>query len=95
VVWTSVDSAVYGIENTGALSRHTELKEHDGTQRSESSKEKSFGSAGDTVYCLAASADGKKVFAGTHGARVMIWDKDGKSLGKIDLAPAKLAASTP
>ncbi|MEQ1862120.1 MAG: DUF1553 domain-containing protein [Chthoniobacteraceae bacterium] len=84
-VWSS---AIFVATDAGGLVRYSELQSHTGGQRSESAKEKRFDSADIALHCVAASADGERVFAGSQDGRVFAWNKDGKLTGNLALTDA-------
>jgi WD40 repeat protein len=89
VVWGG--AAVYAATDDGALMRYDDLKAHTGAQSSETGNEKALGRSGTALYCVAARADGTRVFAGSAEGRIVGWDRDGKQVDDVDVAVVKVA----
>ena len=88
VAWAAGNGAIFTATDAGQVMRYTELKPHTGAQSSDSAQEKKYESADDTLYALAASADGTRVFASTHDGRVLEWNNDGKLIQRFSLREA-------
>lgn len=88
-------SAIFATSEAGSLVRYTDLQSHNGTQSSEAAKERRFESAETALHCVAASADGEHVFAGSQDGRVFAWNKDGKLTSKLALSPPPAKAEAP
>jgi hypothetical protein len=71
--------------------RYGDLKAHTGAQSSETGNEKALGRSGTSLYCVAARADGTRVFAGSAEGRIVGWDRDGKQVDDVDVAAVKVA----
>jgi WD40 repeat protein len=95
LAWASAASGVVAINNAGAAMRYTELQSHTGGQRSESAKERKLEATDAALQCVAVSANGEKIFAGSQDGRLFYWTKDGKLAGKIAVSevPTAPAAS--
>jgi hypothetical protein len=85
---------VFAVTEDGALLRYTDLKVHSGAQSSDPGKERQLGRTEAPIYCLSATANGERLFAGTGNGRILGWDKDGKLLDNIDPAALKPAPVT-
>jgi WD40 repeat protein len=81
--WSAAGPSVIAATDAGSLLRYTNLKNHTGAQSSESATERKLESAGTTLLCLAATANGERVFAGTQDGRLFVWGKDAKIGAKI------------
>ena len=84
-VWSPAGPAVFAATDAGGLLRYSELKAATGAQSSESANERKFESADTALLCLAATANGERVFAGSHDGRVFAWNKDGKIVTKREV----------
>jgi WD40 repeat protein len=73
---------VAATDSGGAFS-YRNLKPHTGEQSSASGDEKKLGQADDALLCVAATPDGKSIFAGSHDGVVNVWDADGKLVAKL------------
>jgi WD40 repeat protein len=74
------------VTDKGAGSVHTDLKKHDGTQRSEASKERKMSSIGEPLTSVVITGDSKWVFVGTFDGKVHVWDaSNGKVTGEVKL----------
>jgi len=92
VVWNSA-GPVFAVTDDGSVLRYTDMKAHTGAQSSDTGNERQLGQAGAALYCLASTAGGERIFAGTCDGRVLAWDQDGKPLAAVDVTPAGLAAA--
>jgi dipeptidyl aminopeptidase/acylaminoacyl peptidase len=91
-----VQGAILAVADDGTIARYTDFKPHTGAQSSDSAKERKWEAAGTHVYTITATADGQRVFAGTHDGRLLGWNKDGKLVINHSIAPvAKPTAATP
>ena len=96
LVWTPDGKKLFSICEDGSARSFTDFKMHSGGQSSEEPRERTFSSAGELLYSLAALADGKIVFAGCHDGMVYMWDGDGKLQGKLSAEePGVVEASFP
>ena len=84
LTWSAAGPALLAVTNSGSILRYTDFKSHNGTQSSESAQERKLEAADGTLYCVAATADGQRVFAGTYDGRLFAWNKDGKVTTKLD-----------
>ena len=80
LVWVSGGPAIFVATDGGDAARYTDLQAHNGTQSSESAKERRLPGAESALHGITASADGARAFAGTQDGRVVEWDKDGKQV---------------
>lgn len=92
VAWSS--AGVTAVTDAGAVLRYTELQSHTGGQSSASAKERKLEAADAALHCVAATANGERVFAGSQDGRLFSWNKDGKLEGKHAVAEAAPAAAS-
>lgn len=83
LAWTPDGKALIAVNDKGGGSIYTEFKVHTGGERAESAREQRLASVGEMLYCVAVSADGKTIFAGSDQGAVQVWDAAGKSAGQI------------
>jgi WD40 repeat protein len=81
------ETGIVAITEDGSLFEYTELKANSGSVGSESAKERKVGSAQETLYCVSATANADRIFAGGHEGHLYVWSKDGKVVSKQSLAP--------
>ncbi|HCN29679.1 MAG TPA: hypothetical protein DIT64_13235 [Verrucomicrobiales bacterium] len=72
--WTPDGKALAAITDKGHGSVYTELKKHDGAQRSDTAKERKLESAGAPLTSVVITADAKTVIAGSFDSRLHTWD---------------------
>ena len=89
LAWVSGGPTIFAATDGGDAQRYTELQAHNGTQSSESAKERRLAGAGSALHCITASADGERVFAGTQDGRLLAWNKDGKLTTTVEVRAAK------
>jgi WD40 repeat protein len=82
LAWSPAGPTVIAANEAGAVLRYTDLKSHTGAQTSAAAKESKLESAGTTLLCLAATAKGDQVFAGSQDGRLFAW-KDAKLAATI------------
>jgi WD40 repeat protein len=92
-VWIEAGPAVLAITDAGGAVRYTDLKEHSGTEGSSSGTERKLESADTPLYCMAATAAGDRIFAGSHDGRIFVWDKDGKLTNKLETNASAVTVS--
>jgi mono/diheme cytochrome c family protein len=92
-VWLTNDSAVLVANESGVVLRYTDLKAHSGEQSSNGGNERKMGEAGEMLLSLAATRDGKTLFAGSHEGNLNIWRRDSKL--DVKLGPDGQAAGSP
>lgn len=83
LAWTPDGKALVAVTEKGGGSIYTELKKHDGAQRSDTAKQAKLLSVGTMLYSVAVTADAKTVFAGGDDGKVWLWDGAGKQAGVI------------
>ena len=97
VAWAGTQNAVVAVTEAGSAFRYTEIQAVTGAAateaRAEEPKEKALESADSALYCVAASANGERIFAGSHDGRVFAWNKDGKLVDKFNVNESAATAS--
>jgi len=84
--WTADGKSLAVITDKGGGSVHTDLKKHDGTQRSDASKERKLTSIGEPLTSVVITSDSKWIYVGTFDGKVHIWDAaSGKVTGELKL----------
>ena len=81
------------VTDGGSLLRYTGFKSHSGAQSSESAQERKMEAANSTLYCVAVTANGDRIFAGNHEGQLIVWNKDGKLISKVEVNEFKATAS--
>lgn len=83
--WTPDGRVLVAVTERGSGSAYTDLKVHNGEQRSETATERKLVSAGESLNCVALTGDGKTAFAGGQSGKVYIWaTENGKQTGLIE-----------
>lgn len=93
VTWNP-SGPVFAVTDDGSLLRYTDMKPHTGAQSSDTGNERQLGSAGNAMFCVAATSDGARLFAGTGDGRLLSWDKEGKAMPPVDIPSTTVAAAT-
>jgi WD40 repeat protein len=93
LTWSAAGPAVFAATEDGTLLRYTDLKVHSGAQSSDPGNERQLARSDAALYCLTATANAERLFAGTGNGRILGWDKDGKLLDNIDPSAAKPVAN--
>lgn len=94
-IWSPAGPTVIAVTNAGAASRFTDLTSHNGTQSSESAKERKLEAADVALHCVAATANGERVFAGSQDGRIFAWSKDAKLEAKVAVNEAATSQTGP
>ena len=98
VAWAAAGNAVIAVTEAGSAFRYTEIQAASGVSatatKAESPTEREFENAGSALYCVAASADGEHIFAGSHDGRVFAWNKEGKLVARLNVNESPATAST-
>jgi len=96
VAWSPAGQTIVAVTAEGSAERYTELKALTGTVSSETSaKEKKLAPAEEALHCVAATANGERVFAGSHEGQLFTWDKDGKLVKKLAVTEVPAAPTAP
>jgi len=82
--WLDEGEVIVSVSEDGYARWCTELKKH---------KQRRLSSAGEILYCVAATADGGTIFAGSESGVVHVWGADGKIQTKLE-PPAEQKAET-
>ncbi|TDU64529.1 WD domain G-beta repeat uncharacterized protein [Prosthecobacter fusiformis] len=83
LAWTQNGKALVAVTEKGGGSIFTDLKKHDGAQRSETAKQTKLAGTGTMLYSVALTDDAKLIFAGADDGKVWIWDGSGKQSGHL------------
>jgi WD40 repeat protein len=94
LAWTTDGKSLTTVCEDGIPRRFTEFKTHSGEQSGGGASERPFDKAGDILYCLTTTEDGKIVFAGCYDGLVYVWNAEGKVKAKLSLPEGKLAHTT-
>lgn len=84
LAWTPDGKALVAVTEKGNGSIYTELKKHDGAQRSETAKQTKLASVSTMLYSVTVTSDAKTVFAGGDEGKVWLWDATGKQTSVIE-----------
>ncbi len=84
--WTADGKSLVVVTDKGGGSVYTELKKHDGAQRSDTAKERKLSGVSETLSSVVITGDSKWVFAGGFNGKVYVWDAaSGQSKGELTL----------
>lgn len=83
LAWTPDGKSLVAITEKGSGSIYSELKKHDGAQRSDTGKQIKLTSTNTMLYSVAVTRDTKTIFAGSDDGKVWLWDQSGKQTGSI------------
>ncbi len=95
VAWAQDGKVLFSATDDGMVKAYSEFKAHTGRETSEAARDKRFASAGELLHGVAASADGKTVFAGSHEGSVYVWNSDGKLKATLKAAVPTNAVAEP
>lgn len=79
---------IVAVPESGKPSAFTELKEHEGEQRSTGAKERAFETAGTPLFALAFDRETLWTYAGGEDGKLRVWDDKGKIVQTIEAAAA-------
>lgn len=74
LAWSPDGKALAAVTDKGTGSVYSALQKHDGTQRSDTGKERKLSSVDDSLTSVAITADAKLVFGGSFSGKVHVWD---------------------
>lgn len=83
LAWTPDGKTLAAVTDKGGGALYSELKKHDGAQRSDTAKQVRLAPVTAMLYCVTLTGDGKTVFGGSDDGRVWLWDGTGKQTGSI------------
>lgn len=81
--WTPDGKSLVIVTDKGSGSVHSELKKHDGAQRSETGKTLKLTSVNESLTSVVITDDSKWIYAGSFEGNVHIWDEGGKPAGVL------------
>ena len=87
VAWPGDGTSILATTDGGGVFRYTNLKSHTGEQSSASGDERRLGELPDAALCIASSADGTRIVAGSHDGTVRLWNAEGKLLAEVRPMP--------
>lgn len=90
LAWTPDGKVLAAITDKGAGSVYTELKKHDGAQRSETAKERKLDKVNASLTCVAITTDAKTVISGSFEGRLHTWDGTTGKAGAEIVLPESL-----
>ena len=93
LVWSADGKSLLSACEDGVARRFTEFKTHSGEQSGGGASERAFNKAGDLLYSLTATADGKTVIAGCYNGQVYFWNAEGQVTATL-AAPEKETVQT-
>lgn len=85
---------IVAIPESGKPSAFTELKDHEGEQRSTGAKERTFESAGTPLFALALDRESLWAYAGGEDGKLRVWDDKGKLVQTLGAPAARSAPAT-
>lgn len=85
---------IVSVPESGKPSAFTELKEHEGEQRSTGAKERAFDTAGTPLFALALDRESLWTYAGGEDGKLRVWDDKGKLVQTLE-APAAAPQPNP
>lgn len=84
VAWTPDGRSLVAVTEKGGGSVYTDLKKHNGEQRSDTAKERKLSNISENLTSVAITTDSKTVFAGGFNGKVYVWDAaSGKPSGEV------------
>jgi WD40 repeat protein/mono/diheme cytochrome c family protein len=86
---------IVSIPESGKPSAFTELKEHEGEQRSTGAKERAFEGAGTPLFALVFDRESLWSYAGGEDGKLRAWDDKGKLVQTLEAPAAATAVAAP
>ncbi len=94
--WPGDSSEVFAAREDGQVLRYEKLKTHTGEQSSASGDERKVANIDGFLLSLAVTPDRSHIAAGTREGRVLVWNRAGKEIARVDpLTPSLASTSTP
>jgi WD40 repeat protein/mono/diheme cytochrome c family protein len=97
VAWSPAENAVIAVTEAGTAFRYTKIQAASGAAateaRAEAAKESALEATDDALYCVAVTPNGERVFAGSHDGRLLVWNKGGKLVSKLNVNESPATAS--
>lgn len=85
LAWSPDGKALAAVTDKGTGSVYSALQKHDGTQRSDTGKERKLSGVDDSLTSVAITSDAKFVFGGSFSGKVHVWDaSSGKEKAAIE-----------
>lgn len=78
------DDLIVAVPESGKPAAFTELKEHEGEQRSTGAKERAFETAGTPLFALAFDRESLWTYAGGEDGKLRVWDDKGKLVQTLE-----------
>ncbi len=78
---------IVSVPESGKPSAFTDLKEHEGEQRSTGAKERAYDTAGTPLFALAFDTQSHWSYAGGEDGKLYVWDDKGKLKSTLEAAP--------
>lgn len=82
--WPGDSSEVFAAREDGQVLRYEKLKTHTGEQSSASGDERKLAQIDGFLLSLAVTPDRSHIAAGTREGRVVVWNRDGKEIARVD-----------
>lgn len=76
---------IVAVPESGKPSAFTELKDHEGEQRSTGAKERAFEPAGSPLFALAFDRESLWTYAGGEDGKLRVWDDKGKLVQTLEV----------
>ena len=88
LAWSPDGKKLAAITDKGGGAVYSDLKKHEGTERSDAGSERRLASVSDTLTSAVITADAKWVIAGGFSGKAFLWDgASGKAVGEIAPPP--------
>lgn len=84
LAWKNKGTNLFAVSENGLAQVFSDFKGHSGAQSSDDTRKRDYSSAGELLHCIAASEDGKRLFAGSDSGIIHIWDSNGKIKSRIE-----------